>query len=114
MLAGLVLLILRLGSEIYYQPQIVSGVSVDGFAFAFATVNFSHMAIFMFLFSVVLCISVSLLTSPPDYKTITGLSFGTLTNSQKQDNDNSYDTTDVVLSVLLVIIVIGVLSYFTG
>jgi len=68
----------------------------------------------MFLFSVVLCISVSLLTSPPDYKTITGLSFGTLTNSQKQDNDNSYDTIDVVLSVLLVIIVIGVLSYFTG
>ncbi len=114
LLAGLVLLILRLGSEIYYQPQIVSGVSVDGFAFAFATVNFSHMAIFMFLFSVVLCISVSLLTSPPDYKTITGLSFGTLTNSQKQDNDNSYDTIDVVLSVLLVIIVIGVLSYFTG
>jgi len=114
LLAGLVLLILRLGSEIYYQPQIVSGVSVDGFAFAFATVNFSHMAIFMFLFSVVLCISVSLLTSPPDYKTITGLSFGTLTKSQKQDNDNSYDTIDVVLSVLLVIIVIGVLSYFTG
>lgn len=114
LLAGLVLLILRLGSEIYYQPQIVSGLSVDGFAFAFATVNFSHMAIFMFLFSVVLCISVSLLTSPPDYKTITGLSFGTLTNSQKQDNDNSYDTIDVVLSVLLVIIVIGVLSYFTG
>lgn len=114
LLAGLVLLILRLGSEIYYQSQIVSGVSVDGFAFAFATVNFSHMAIFMFLFSVVLCISVSLLTSPPDYKTITGLSFGTLTNSQKQDNDNSYDTIDVVLSVLLVIIVIGVLSYFTG
>ena len=114
LMSGLGLLILRLGSEIYYQPQIASGSSVDGFAFAFATVNFSHMAIFMFLFSVVLCISVSLLTSPPDYKTITGLSFGTLTDKQKQENTNSYDTIDVVLSVLLVLIVIGVLSYFTG
>jgi SSS family solute:Na+ symporter len=114
LMSGLGLLILRLGSEIYYQPQIASGSSVDGFVFAFATVNFSHMAIFMFLFSVVLCISVSLLTSPPDYKTITGLSFGTLTDKQKQENTNSYDTIDVVLSVLLVLIVIGVLSYFTG
>ena len=72
------------------------------------------MAIFMFLFSVALCISVSLATSSPDYKRISGLSFGTLTKEHKLENKGSYDTIDVVLSVVLVSIVIGILMYFTN
>ena len=67
-----------------------------------------------FIFSVILCISVSLVTSPPDYKLIIGLSFGTLTDQQKQDQRSSYDKVDVFLSILLVILVIGILCYFTG
>ncbi|GIS21379.1 MAG: hypothetical protein CM15mP121_2310 [Bacteroidota bacterium] len=35
---------------------------VDNFMFAFATVNFSHMAILMFIFSVFFGITVSILT----------------------------------------------------
>lgn len=114
LLAGLVLLILRLGSEIYYQPQITAGEEASGFLFQFATVNFAHMAIFMFIFSVVLCVSVSLATTPPDYVTIKGLSFGTLSAEDKVATKGSYSKVDVVLSVLLVIIVIAILSYFTG
>jgi SSS family solute:Na+ symporter len=113
LMVGLVLLILRLGTEIYYQPQIVSGTVVDNLAYAFATINFAHMAIFMFIFSIVLCISVSLISRAPDYAHIKGLAFGTLTEEQKAANKNSYDTIDVILSVLLVVIVIGILSYFT-
>ena len=114
LLAGLFLLVLRLGSEIYYQPQIVSNQSVDSLLYDFATINFAHMAIFMFIFSVSLCVIVSLSTTPPDYKLIEGLSFGTLTPKHKNDLKGSYDKVDVVLSVLLVIIVIGILCYFTG
>ena len=114
LLAGLFLLILRLGSEIYYQPQIVSNQSVDSLLYDFATINFAHMAIFMFIFSVSLCVIVSLSTTPPDYKLIAGLSFGTLTPKHKNDLKGSYDKIDVVLSVLLVIIVIAILCYFTG
>ncbi|MAO16042.1 sodium:solute symporter [Muricauda ruestringensis] len=114
LLAGLVLLILRLGSEIYYQPEIAAGTEVSGFLFAFATVNFAHMAIFMFLFSVALCIAVTLATAPPNYATIKGLSFGTLSPEDRINSKGSYSTIDIVLSVLLVVIVIGILSYFTG
>ena len=113
LLAGLVLLIMRLGSEIYYQSEIISNEAVNSVWFTFATINFSHMAIFMFVFSVMLCISISLLTTAPNYKTIIGLSYGTLSEKQKLDNKNSYDRIDVVLSVLLVLLVIGILSYFT-
>ena len=114
LLAGLILLILRLGSEIYYQPMIASGQFVDNFMFVFATVNFSHMAILMFIFSVLLCITVSILTNPPDYSKISGLSYGTLTVNHRKENSESYDTVDVILSIILVIIVVSILSYFTA
>ena len=114
LIAGLVLLVLRLSSEIYYQADISAGAVHDNLMYSFATINFAHMAIFMFLFSVALCISVSLATSPPDYKRISGLSFGTLTKEHKLENKGSYDTIDVVLSVVLVAIVIGILTYFTN
>ena len=114
LLSGFVLLVLRLGSEIFYQSEISSNLVVSNLMYDFATINFAHMAIFMFIFSVILCISVSLVTSPPDYKLIIGLSFGTLTDQQKQDQRNSYDKVDVFLSILLVILVIGILCYFTG
>ena len=113
LLAGLILLIVRLGSEIYYQPMISSGQVIDNFMFAFATVNFSHMAILMFIFSALLCITVSFLTSPPDYSKISGLSYGTLTANHRKENSESYDTVDVILSIILIIIVVSILSYFT-
>jgi len=114
LLAGLILLVLRLGSEIYYQPIITSGQVIDNFMFAFATVNFSHMAILMFIFSILLCISVSILTSPPNYTKISGLSYGTLSQNHRKENSESYDTVDVILSIILIIIVVSILSYFTG
>ena len=114
LIAGLVLLIMRLSSEIYFQPEISSNTIVDSYMFVFATINFSHMAILMFIFSILLCVSVTLSTTEPEYSKIVGLSFGTLTKEQKLENKNSYETIDVILSVILVIIVVVILNYFTG
>ena len=119
LLAGLFLLVLRLGSEIYFQQDIshyraTGELLSSGILYEFASVNFSHMAIFMFIFSVALCITVSLATDPPNYKLISGLSFGTLTAEDKKLSKESYSTMDVVLSVLLVVIVVTILAYFTG
>ena len=111
---GLFLLVLRLGSEIYYQPQISSGEEVSGLLFAFATINFAHMAIILFIFSVILCVSVSLMTAEPDYLRTRGLSFGNLDLDSEEFKEKTYSTIDVVLSVFLILIVVGILMYFTG
>ncbi len=113
-MAGLVLLILRLSSEIYFQPEISSNTIVDSYMFIFATINFSHMAILMFIFSILLCVGVTLSTTEPEYSKIVGLSFGTLTKEQRLENKNSYEKIDLILSVILVIIVVVILNYFTG
>ncbi len=114
LISGLILLILRLGTEIYFQEEITSGIEVSGIAFAFATINFAHMAIFMFIFSVFLCVGVSMASAVPDYARIEGLSFGTMTAKMKQEFRESFNTTDLVLSAILVGIVISILLYFTG
>jgi SSS family solute:Na+ symporter len=50
----------------------------------------------------------------PDYARIEGLSFGTMTTKMKQEFRESFNTTDLVLSVILVGLVISILLYFTG
>ena len=110
--AGLVLLIVRLGSEIYFQSEISSGIVVDSVFFEFATINFSHMAIFIFVFSALLCVTVSILTDEPDYSRIKGLSFGTTTR-EMISKEKSYTNFDIIFSVLLVLLVIGILVFFS-
>ena len=114
LISGLILLFLRLGTEIYFQKEITSGIEVSGIAFAFATINFAHMAIFMFIFSIFLCVGVSMASAVPDYARIEGLSFGTMTAKMKQEFRESFNSTDLVLSAILVGIVISILLYFTG
>src|SRR5687767_833727 len=88
--------------------------SATGFFADFARVNFSHMAIIMFLCCVVICVVVSLLTPRPVYENIRGLTFGTLTPEQKLATRNSYTTSDIIVSAILVLIVLSVLIYFRG
>ncbi len=105
--SGLIVATLRILAEIYQAN--LSGVLLD-----FATINFAHMAIFMFILSFVICVSVSLATDPPNYATIAGLSFGTLSPEDRKINKESITVIDIVLSVLLVGVVIFILSYFVG
>lgn len=108
LLFGLIVGTLRIIAELNVDPD------GSGLIYKFATLNFAHMAIWMFVACVVVCTTVSLLTSPPDREQLTGLTFGTLTKEQKQSARNSYKTKDIVASIALVIVIILILSYFIG
>ena len=108
LLFGLVVGTLRIIAELNVAPD------DTGLWASFATINFAHMAIFIFVASVIVCTIVSLLTAPPDESQIEGLTFGTLTEEQKKASKNSYSMFDIAVSILLVVIVITILSYFTG
>lgn len=105
---GLFMGTFRIVAELNTGPESV------GFVAEFARVNFSHMAIIMFACCTAVCVMVSLLTPAQSEAQIQGLSFGTLTAEQKTFNKDSYDMVDIIASALLVIVVIGVLAYFTG
>ncbi len=86
----------------------------SGLIHDFASINFAHMAIIMFVCCVVVCIVVSLLTTPQDEESLSGLTFGTLTKEHIAEAKNSYTLKDILVSLLLVIAIIGILFYFTG
>ncbi len=105
---GLLMGTLRIIAEL----SIAEGGS--GLVYQFATINFAHMAIFMFIACAIVCITVSLLTTAPVQQQLEGLTFGTLTQEQKTSSKNSYSLIDILASIVLVIAIIMILAYFTG
>lgn len=87
---------------------------LGGFGRWYATLNFSHFAIFNFLVCILVAVIVSLSTRAQDPATLKGLTLGTLTPEQRKANRESYSWVDILISVVLVGIVISVLVYFTG
>lgn len=112
---GLLMAIVRIIAELTYLDG--NGNLMDGASGIFATyaaINFAHMSIFMFIACVLVCIGVSLITAPPAESQIKGLTFGTLTAEQKATAKNSYAILDIVASLVLVAVIIGILFYFQG
>lgn len=107
LVAGLGVAILRICLEL-------AGDSVGGFLYTFGNMNFLSFASWFFLFSVVLCLAVSLLTPAPAPKQIEGLTYGTMTPEQKQENKTSYNIWDIVFSAVVIGIVIYIMASFTG
>src|SRR5690606_22458606 len=92
----------------------LSKEELSGFAAMFATVTFAQLAIFNFLACVAVCVVASLTGSPAPAEKIQGLTLSTLTDEQKKSNRDSFTFWDIVASVLLLVIVLSVLIYFTG
>ena len=104
---GLVIATLRILAELFASES-------SPLAFQFAAINFSHMAIFMFIACIFVCIAVSLATDPPDFSKIRGLAFGALDPQDKIDSKGSFDKIDALASIILVFIIVCILFYFTG
>ncbi len=90
------------------------GTAFTGFLGSIAAIPFSHFAIVIFLICVVIMVSVSLLTERPSEARLAGLTFGTLSEEDKADNKASYNWVDITGSIFIIIVIIGILSYFTG
>jgi SSS family solute:Na+ symporter len=80
----------------------------------FGTMNFLTFACWFFLFCVVLCVVVSLLTPAPSPEKIKGLTYGTLTEEQKAANRTSYNAWDIALTMVVLAIIVWLMFSFTG
>ena len=109
LIVGLTVAFLRIGLELA-----VGSLNPDGFLHAVAAMNFLSFAAWFFLFSVILCLTVSMLTPAPDYEHIKGLTYGSLTEEQKSANRASYNGWDIAFSLAVIAIVAYVMVSFTG
>jgi SSS family solute:Na+ symporter len=86
---------------------------LEGWLFTFADINFLHFAIFLFLACTFLLIAVSLVTAPPSEEQIRGLTYATTVTADRAKSRASWNTTDVVLSLIVVAVILMVLVYFS-
>lgn len=87
--------------------------SLSGFLYDFATMNFLYFCIALFVFSILLLIIVSLLTEKPSEEQLKGLTFGTTNEEDKAISRSSWTTWDVVHSVIVVVLIVGIFMYFS-
>ena len=100
-MAGMV----RLGLEIKK-----STLMVDGIWYRIADLNFLYFAIFSFLTCIVVLITVSMVTPPPDANKINGLTYDTT----KRDNQEPRDLkSDKINSYVILAILALILLYFS-
>lgn len=109
LLTGLFLAILRLVLELN-KASLEPGSVLH----RFGTMNFLSFACWFFLFCVVLCVAVSLLTPAPAAEKIRGLTYGTLTEEQKAANRTSYNAWDIALTMVVIGIIAWLMFSFTG
>ena len=92
----------------------INKASLDGVLLTFASINFLHFAIFLFLFCVVLMIVVSSLTKAPSEEQLAGLTFETTSAGEKEKSRATWSKMDVTLSAILVAVVVVIVLYFRG
>jgi len=101
-LAGMLRLVLELNKE-----------GLSGILYRIADLNFLYFAIYSFLGCIALMILISLFTDEPDYRKIEGLTYGTTVTADKEKSRASWNTRDLILSLVIVVMIAFILIYFS-
>ncbi|MDR0391838.1 MAG: sodium:solute symporter [Planctomycetaceae bacterium] len=111
LIGGFLLGMSRLGLEVYNAIYKFDQGTILHYL---ATTSFTFIAIYLTLICVFLIVGVSLLTPKPDYARLTGLTYATATDAQKQETRESWNRLDVILTIGLFASIIAIYIYFTG
>jgi SSS family solute:Na+ symporter len=86
---------------------------LSGILYTFATINFLYFCILLFVLSIIILVTVSLLTEKPSFEQLNGLTFATTVAEDKAKSRASWNTRDLVLSLIVVVIIIAAFLYFS-
>ena len=94
---------------------------IDGFRYETGSflwvmnnVFFQYYSIVILLVSALVMVVVSLMTAPPSYEKISGLTYGTLSEEHRKETRSSWSAGDVIASVVVVLLILAAYLYFTG
>jgi solute:Na+ symporter, SSS family len=75
---------------------------------------FQYYSLLITIVCIIIFIGVSYATKAPDYTKMGGLTYSTLTAEDRKESLASWNAKDVILSVLLIVTIIAIYTYFTG
>jgi SSS family solute:Na+ symporter len=114
LITGFVLGIFRMAIDT--PIKLIDGFSYDHGSFFWVMNNifFQYYSLVIFIVCVLVMIIVSYMTKEPVYEKISGLTFGTLSESDRNITRSSWSKGDVIASVLLLVLILIIYLYFTG
>ncbi|MFC4094950.1 sodium:solute symporter [Euzebyella saccharophila] len=86
----------------------------NGFWFYMGDMNFLSFGAWFFLVCIIFAIVVSFLAPAPDEEKVANLTFGTISNEEKEKTKNSYSWIDIFISIIVLAVVVGVMVFFNG
>ena len=75
---------------------------------------FQYYSILILIVSGIAMVVVSYMTRAPDYEKISGLTYGTVTEQDRQESRNSWTFVDVAASAVVLLAILAAYLYFTG
>jgi SSS family solute:Na+ symporter len=90
------------------------GYTQGTFLWIVNNIYFQYYSLFIFLVSVAVMMGVSYMTPAPAYEKISGLTYATVTAEDRARSRHSWDTRDVVLSVVVLVLIAAAYLYFQG
>jgi len=106
--SGLFIAIFKIAMEV-----LKDGLDANGVFYAIADMNFLKFSSFFFLYCVAVAVLVSLFTKRVPKEDLEDLTFGTISERQKQINKESYNWIDITASIFVILIVVYVMMYFS-
>jgi SSS family solute:Na+ symporter len=88
-------------------------ITSPGFLVAIGEYNFLFATGWLLLLSIVTIVGVSLLTAPPNYEKIADLTYATATPEQKKESRESWGLVEVLMTVVILGLVLGLYLYFS-
>ena len=117
LLAGFVLGVFRLGVDTpvsLHLAGFADGYAPGSFLWIVNNLYFQYYSLFIFIVSVVVMVVVSYATAPPAPEQLAGLTYGTVTTSDRAQSRASWSGREVIASAIVLVLILAAYLYFRG
>jgi len=114
LVVGFILGLIRMGIDTPVKLLDDFAYTEGSFLWIMNNIYFQYYSLFIFITCIIVMIAVSYMTAPPPYEKINGLTYGTTTAEDKAKSRSSWAASDVIFSVVLMIIIVAIYVYFSG
>ena len=91
-----------------------NGYVYGSFLWVVNNMLFQYYSLLIFCVSVTVMVGVSYATREPDYASISGLTYGTMTVEDRVDSRSSWSARDVFASAMILVAIVALYVYFSG
>jgi SSS family solute:Na+ symporter len=114
LIVGFLMGVLRLAVDTPVKLIADFNYAEGSFLWVMNNIFFQYYSLLIFLVCVVVMIVVSYLTEAPSYEKIRGLTYGTTTLEDQEESRSSWTKSDVIFSIVLLVVIVAAYMYFTG